>query len=83
MKAEWSRKSAALWTYRIGDAAQLYGYVVQYEDAARSPADWDAIVVAARGDDDMTIAERVSFDEAKNRLQQHAYQYGDWMFGER
>ncbi len=74
MRGKWERKSDTLWTYRLADAARPYGYVGQYRDAGRSDGDWDATVTALHLDDDMTIAERVSFDEAKAAIEQHAQQ---------
>jgi hypothetical protein len=52
---------------------------VQDKDAGRPNADWDATVTAARLNDDMTVAERVSFDEARSALEQHAQQHATWM----
>ncbi len=72
MRGRWARKSAALWTYRLAGAARPYGYVGQYKGSGRSDADWDATVTAERLDDDLTIAERVSFDEARAALERHA-----------
>ncbi len=79
MSGKWERKTDTLWTYRRAGAARPYGYVVQYRDAGRSDGDWDATVTATRLDDDMTIAEQVSFDEAKAAIEQHAQQHGDWV----
>ncbi len=76
---EWERKSDTVWTYRLADAARPYGYVVQYSDAARPGHDWDATATATRLDDDTIIAERVSFDEARSALAQHAQQHATWM----
>jgi hypothetical protein len=72
MTGEWERKSDTLWTYRLAGAARPYGYVGQYRDTARSDANWDATVTAERLDDDTTIAERVSFTEARAALERHA-----------
>jgi len=66
-----------LWTYHLAGATRPYGYVVQYSDAARSGHDWDATATATRLDDDTIIAERVSFDEARAALEQHAQQHAD------
>jgi len=74
MRGKWERKSDALWTYRLAGAARPYGYVVQYRDTARSDADWDATVTAGHLDDDTTVAEGVSFDEAKAAIERHAQQ---------
>jgi len=52
---------------------------VQDKDAGRPNADGDATVTAARLDDDTIIAERVSFDEARSALAQHAQQHATWM----
>ncbi len=79
MRGKWERKTDALWTYHRIGAARPYGYVVQYSDAARPGHDWDATVAATRLDDDTIIAERVSFDEARTALEQHAAQHGDWV----
>jgi len=77
MRGKWERKSDTLWTYRIAGTARPYGYVVQYRDAGRSDADWDATVTAGRLDDEQTVAERVSFDEAKAAIERHAQQHAD------
>ncbi len=77
MRGEWERKAATLWTYRLAGSARPYGYVVQYKDTARSAADWDATVTAVRLDDELTIAERVSFDEARTAIEQHAARHAD------
>ncbi len=77
MRGKWERKSDTLWTYRIAGAARPYGYVVQYRDAGRSDADWDATVTAGRLDDEQTVAERVSFDETKAAIERHAQQHAD------
>jgi len=77
MRGKWERKSDTLWTYRIAGATRPYGYVVQYKDAGRSDADWDATVTAGRLDDEQTIAERVPFDEARLALEQYAQHYAD------
>ncbi len=77
MRGEWERKSDRLWTYRRAGAARPYGYVVQYEDAARSAAAWDALVTAGRLDDELTLAERVSFAAAKAAVEQYAHQHAD------
>ncbi len=77
MRAKWERNSDALWTYRIGNAARPYGYVGQYKDEGRSDAAWDATVMATRLDDDTIIVERVSFEEARTALEQHAAQHAD------
>jgi hypothetical protein len=77
MRGKWERKSDALWTYRIGNAARPYGYVGQYKDEGRSDAAWDATVMATRLDDDTIIVERVSFEEARTALEQHAAQHAD------
>ncbi len=74
MRGEWERKSDTLWTYRLAGAARPYGYVGQYKDAGRSDNAWDATVTALHLDDDTTIAERVSFDEARATLERHARQ---------
>ncbi len=77
MRGKWERKSDTLWTYRLAGAPRPYGYVVQYKDTGRSDADWDATVTATRLDDDKTITERVTFDEAKMAMEQYAQQHGD------
>jgi hypothetical protein len=77
MMGEWERKSDTVWTYRLAGAARPYGSVVQYKDTARSYGDWDATVTAGRLDDDRTIAEGVSFDEARAALERHAQQQAD------
>ncbi len=77
MTGEWERKSCIVWTYRLAGAPRPYGYVVRYQDVARSDADWDAIVMVGRVDE-RPIAERVSFDEAKATLTQHAHLHADW-----
>lgn len=69
---EWECTSDTLWMYRLTGAARPYGSVVQYKDTAHADGDWDATVTAARLDDDTTIAEGVSFDEAKAAIEQHA-----------
>ena len=69
---KWECKSDTLWAYRLAGAARPYGYVVQYKDAGRSAADWDATVTVGRLADELTLAERVSFDEARAALEQHA-----------
>jgi hypothetical protein len=74
MRGKWERKSDTLWTYRLAGAARPYGYVGQYKDTGRDAGAWDATVTAERLDDDTTIAERVSFDEARAALEQHAQQ---------
>ncbi len=74
MRGRWERKSTTVWTYRIVGAGRPYGYVGQYKDAGRSSSAWDATVIAARLDDDTTIAERVSFDEARAAIERHAQQ---------
>lgn len=74
---KWECKSDTLWTYRIARTTQLYGYVVQYKDAGRAEADWDATVMATRSDDDTTVAEHVSFNEARAALEQYARQHAD------
>ncbi len=63
MRGKWERKSLALWTYRLAGTLRPYGYVGQYKGSGRSGADWDATVIALHLDDDVTIAEGVSFDE--------------------
>ncbi len=60
-----------------GGAARPYGYVGQYRDTGRSDAAWDATVMATRLDDDTIIVERVSFEEARTALEQHAAQHAD------
>ncbi len=77
MRAKWERKSDTLWTYRIEGAARPYGYVVQDRDTGRSDAAWDATVTATRLDDDITIVEHASFEEARAALEQHAAQHAD------
>ena len=77
MRGEWERKNGTLWTYRLAGAARPYGYVVQYKDAGRSDAAWDAIVTAGRLDDELTLAERVSLVEAKVAIEQHAQQHAE------
>ncbi len=77
MTGEWERKSDTVWTYRLADAARPYGSVVQYRDTSRSYGDWDAMVTAGRLDDDTTIAEGVSFDEARAALERHAHAAAD------
>ncbi len=77
MTGKWECKSDTLWTYRIAGAARPYGSVVQYRDTSRSYGDWDAMVTAGRLADDMTIAEGVSFDEAKVAIERHAQQHAD------
>ncbi len=78
MRAKWERKSDALWTYRIGNAARPYGSVVYYRDSGRLDVAWDATVMATRGgDDDTIIVARVSFEEARAALEQHAAQHAD------
>ncbi len=69
MRGKWERKSDALWTYHLRGTTRPYRYVVQDKDAGRPNADWDATVTAARLNDDMTVAERVSFDEARSALE--------------
>ena len=81
MRGEWECKGDTLWTYRLAGAARPYGYVVQYRDAGRSDADWDATVTAGRLDEEQTVAERVSFDKAKATLEQYAQQHADRIFG--
>jgi len=78
MRAKWERKSDTLWTYRIEGAARPYGYVVQYRDTGRSDTAWDATVTATRLDDDTTIVEHASFEEARAALEQHAAQHADY-----
>jgi len=65
--------------YHLTGTTRPYGYVVQDKDAGRPNADGDATVTATRLDDDTTVAERVSFDEAKSALEQHAQQHATWM----
>jgi len=77
MTGKWERKSDTLWTYRLAGTARPYGSVVQYRDTSRSYGDWDATVTAGRLDDDTTIAERVSFTEARAALEQHAQAAAD------
>jgi len=77
MRGKWECKSDTLWTYRIGNAARPYGYVVHDKDEGRSDAAWDATVMATRLDDDTIIVERVSFEEARAALEQHAAQQAD------
>ncbi len=77
MTGEWERKSDTVWTYRLADAARPYGSVVQYRDTSRSYGDWDAMVTAGCLDDDTTIAEGVSFDEARAALERHAHAAAD------
>jgi len=77
MRGKWECKSDTLWTYRIGGAARPYGYVVQYKDEGRSDTAWDATVTATRLDDDTTIVEHASFEEARAALEQHAAQHAD------
>ncbi len=77
MRGRWERKSPALWTYRLAGSTRPYGYVGQYKGSGRSDADWDATVTAERLDDDVTIAEGVSFDKARAALEQHAQQQAD------
>ena len=74
MRGKWERKSDTVWTYRLASAARPYGYVGQYKGSGRSDADWDATVTAERLDDDTTIAERVSFNEARAAIERHAQQ---------
>jgi len=81
MTGKWERKSPAPWTYRLVGATRPYGYVGQYKGSGRSDADWDATVTAHRLDDDVTIAEGVSFDKARAALEQHAQQHADPMDG--
>ncbi len=77
MRGKWERKSDALWTYRLAGARRPYGYVGQYKDEGRSDTAWDATVTAMRLDDDTIIVERVSFEEARTALEQHAAQHAD------
>jgi len=77
MTGKWERKSDTVWTYRVAGAARPYGYVGQYKDTGRVAAAWDATVTAGRLDDDSTVAEGVSFDEAKAALERHAQQQTD------
>ncbi len=77
MRGKWERKSDALWAYRLAGAPRPYGYVVYYRDSGRLDVAWDATVTATRGDDDTTIVARVSFEEARTALEQHAAQHAD------
>ncbi len=81
MRGKWERKSAALWTYHLVEATRPYGYIGRFKDTARSTPTWDATVTAEQLDDDVTIAERVSFNQAKAALAQHAQQHADPMDG--
>ncbi len=74
---EWERKSDTLWMYRLTGAARPYGSVVQFKDTRNSDPVWEATVTAARLDDDTTIAERVSLDEAKAAIERHAADHVD------
>ncbi len=77
MRGTWQRKSPALWTYRLADAVRPYGYIGRFKDTEHGTPAWDATVTATRLDDDLTIAEGVSFDEARAALEQHAQQHAD------
>ena len=77
MRGKWECKSDTLWPYRIGNAARPYGYVGQYKDEGHPYTAWDATVMATRLDDDTIIVERVSFEEARTALEQHAAQHAD------
>ncbi|MDQ2829687.1 MAG: hypothetical protein M3Y74_11635 [Chloroflexota bacterium] len=77
MRGEWECKSDTVWSYRLAGDPRPYGSVVQYRDTARSYGDWDALVTAGGLADDTTIAEGVSFDEAKVALERHAQQQAD------
>ncbi len=69
---EWERKSVDWWAYRVPGFARPYGHVVQHREDGSEGAVWDAIVIAGPTDDETAIAERVSFDEARVALEQHA-----------
>ncbi len=77
MTGKWERKSDTVWTYRLLGTARPYGSVVQYRNTSRAHGDWDAMVTAGRLADDTTVAEGVSFDEARAALEQHAQQHVD------
>ena len=78
MRGKWERKSAVLWTYRLAGARHPYGYVGQYKDEGHPYSAWDATVTATRLDDDITIVEHASFEEARAALEQHAAQHADY-----
>jgi len=82
MSGEWTATSPHWWSYRIPGLDRPYGHVVQHRrdgpDGAEGAesAVWDAVVMvgcaAGDDDDDTTIAEGVSLDEAKAAIERHA-----------
>jgi hypothetical protein len=76
---EWDCKSVDWWAYRVPGFARPYGHVVRHREDGPEGMVWDAIVIAGPTDDETAIAERVSFDEAKAALEQHAAQHATWM----
>ncbi len=77
MTGEWERKASDWWTYYRLDRPRPYGSVVHHRENTPTAASWDALVTAGPTDDETTIAERVSFDEARVALEQHAAQHAD------
>jgi len=74
---EWERKAPDWWTYYRPSRSRPYGNVVRHrEDGAAEVAAWDAIVTAGPTGDETAIAERVSLDEAKAAIEQHATRRG-------
>jgi len=69
---EWERRRASFWAYRVGDQARPYGYAMANP---RRRGTWDALVLGAQTDNDMTLAERVSFDEARAVIERHAAEH--------
>ncbi len=69
---EWESKSPHWWTYRVPGLDCPYGHVVRHRRDGPEGAAWDAVVIAVHIGDDTTIAARVSLDEAKVAIEQHA-----------
>lgn len=65
---EWDCKRGAIWTYRVDDQARPYGYALA---RPRQRGTWDALVLGAEVDGDMTLAEGVTLDEAKAVVERH------------
>ncbi len=66
---EWEHKRASFWAYRVGDQARPYGYAMANP---RRRGTWDALVLGAQTDDDMTLAEEVTLGAAKAAIERHA-----------
>ena len=77
MTGEWECKASDWWTYYRLGRPRPYGSVVHHREDAPTAASWDALVTAGPTDDETAIAERVSLDEAKVAIEQHAQQHAE------